>query len=121
MSTADLIQRYYKSLDRNDDKWQELYDDDAIFSDASNTLNAKGKAAVIQSFIPFLKGIESAKLKQMIVEGEQACAIVGYVYVNPKGQKMSQDVSEVWKIRNGKLAQLTIYFDLLEYRNFMRG
>jgi ketosteroid isomerase-like protein len=121
MSTHDLVQSYYNSLNRKDDKWQELYDTDAVFSDASKTVNAKGKAAVIQSFIPFLQGIESVKVKQMIVEGAEACAIAGYLYVNSKGQKMSQDVAEAWKIRNGKLAELTIYFDLLAYRNFMRA
>ena len=121
MSTRSLIQSYYDSLDRKDDKWQELYGEDAVFADASQTLNAKGKAAVIQSFTPFLKGVEQAKVKQMIVEGDEACAVVGYVYINPKGEKMNQDVAEVWKTKNGKLACLIIYFDLIAYRDIMRG
>jgi len=57
----------------------------------------------------------------MIVEGGNACAIVGYTYVNPKGGKLSQDVAEVWEVNAGKLAKLTIYFDLTAYRNFMWG
>jgi len=121
MSTRDLVQGYYDSLGRKDDKWQELYSDDAVFSDASQTLNAKGKVAVIRSFVPFLEGVAAVKVRQMIVEGENACAIVGYDYANPKGQKMSQDVAEVWKVKDGKLTKLTIYFDLIAYRNFMRG
>lgn len=121
MSTKDLVQSYYDSLSRKDDKWQNLYSNGAVFSDASQTLNAKGKAAVILSFVPFLKGVEAVKVKQMIAEGERACAIVGYDYVNPQGQKMRQDVAEVWETKDGKLTKLTIYFDLLAYRNFMRG
>jgi ketosteroid isomerase-like protein len=121
MSTRDLVQSYYESLNRKDDKWQELYSADAVFADASQTLNAKGKAEVIQSFVPFLKGIERAKVKQMIVEGEEACAIVSYDYVNPKQAKLNQDVAEVWKVKDGKLTQLIIYFDLTAYRNFMRS
>ncbi|OLC29586.1 MAG: hypothetical protein AUH31_06505 [Armatimonadetes bacterium 13_1_40CM_64_14] len=121
MSTRELVQSYYDSLDRKDDKWQNLYSTDAVFSDASQTLNATGKTAVIQSFVPFLKGVEGVRVKQMIAEGERACAVVGYDYVNPKGQKMRQDVAEVWEIKDGRLAKLTIYFDLLAYRNFMRG
>ena len=121
MSARDLVQSYYDSLNRKDGKWQELYSDDAVFSDASQTLHAKGKAAVIQSFIPFLKGVEGAKVRQMIIEGGDVCAVVGYNYVNPKGGKMSQDVAEVWEVKGGKLAKLTIYFDLIAYRNFMRG
>ena len=121
MATRDLVQSYYDSLSQKNDSWQNLYSNDAVFSDASQTLIAKGKAAVIQSFVPFLKGVEGVKVKQMIVEGEKACAIVGYDYVNPKGQKMRQDVAEVWESKDGKLVKLTIYFDLLAYRNFMRG
>ncbi len=121
MATKDLVQSYYDSLSQKNDKWQNLYANDAVFSDASQTLNAKGKAAVIQSFVPFLKGVEGVKVKQLIVEGEKACAVVGYVYVNPKGQKMPQDVAEVWETKDGKLAKLTIYFDLIAYRNFIRG
>jgi ketosteroid isomerase-like protein len=121
MSTQDLVQRYYDSLNQKNDVWQTLYGDDAVFLDASKTLNANGKAAVIQSFVPFLKGIEKAKVKQMIVEGDEACAIVSYDYINPKGAMMNQDVAEVWKVDNGKLAKLVIYFDLTAYRNFMRS
>jgi len=121
MSTKELIQSYYDSLDRKDSEWQELYANDAVFSDASQTLNANGKVAVTQSFTSFLKGVEKVTAKQMISEGDAACAIVGYVYVNPEGNKMSQDVAEVWEVRNGKLAKLTIYFDLTAYRSFMRS
>lgn len=121
MATRDLVQSYYDSLSQKNDRWQNLYSNDAIFSDASQSLNGKGKGAVIQSFVPFLKGVEGVKVRQMIVEGEKACAVVGYNYVNPKGQKMQQDVAEVWETKDGKLAKLTIYFDLIAYRNFMRG
>jgi ketosteroid isomerase-like protein len=82
---------------------------------------AKGKTEVIQSFIPFLKGVEKADVKQLIVESNATCAIISYVYVNLKGNKMSQDVAEVWEVENGKLAKLTIYFDLNAYRAFMRS
>ena len=119
MNTRDIIQSYYKSLDKKDDTWKDLYSEDAVFSDAAQILSAKGKEAVIQSFTPFLKGVEGVKVRQLIAEGEDACAIVGYDYVNPKGKKMSQDVAELWKVRGNKLVKLTIYFDLTAYRSFM--
>ncbi len=121
MSTEDLIRTYYKSLNNKDDKWQELYSEDAFFSDAAKILNAKGKEAVIKSFISFIKGIEKVKIKKLIVDGDDACAIVSYDYVNPNGKKMNQDVAEVWEIKKSKLNKLTIYFDLTAYRNFMKS
>jgi ketosteroid isomerase-like protein len=121
MSTRNLIQSYYDSLAHKDNKWQTLYSDEAVFSDASGILNAKGKEAVIQSFTPFLKGVQGVKVKQMIVEADDACAIVGYDYVNPKGEKLSRDVAEVWQVKDNRLASLTIFFDLTAYRTFMRS
>jgi ketosteroid isomerase-like protein len=61
------------------------------------------------------------KLSELIVEGERACAIVDYVYVNPKGERLGQSVAEVWRVRNNRLAELKLYFDLTAYRAFMRG
>ena len=121
MPTRELVQKYYDSLAHKDDRWQALYADDAEFSDASRTLDARGRAAVIQSFTPFLKGVASVQVKQLIVDGDDACAIVDYTYVNPKTATMQQDVAEVWHVRDGKLARLTIYFDLTAYRAFMQS
>ena len=116
-----LIQSYYDSLDQKDNKWKDLYAEDAYFADASKTLVAKGKEEVIQSFTTFLKGIEAAIVTEMVAEGENACVVVHYVYVNQKGEKMEQDVAEIWKVSNDKLTKLIIYFDLTKYRTFMRG
>jgi ketosteroid isomerase-like protein len=121
MSTLDVIKSYYNSQSNKDDKWQDLWSDDAVFSDASQTLLAKGKEAVIQSFTPFLKGVAALKISQMIVEGPNACFIISYTYMNQKNESMNQDVAEVWEVKDGKLAKVTIYFDLTAYRRFMQG
>lgn len=121
MSTLEIIKSYYSSQSNKDDKWKDLWSEDAVFSDASQTLLAKGKEAVIESFTPFLKGVAALKISQTIVEGEKACFIISYTYVNQKKEQMNQDVAEVWEVRGGKLAKLTIYFDLTAYRRFMQG
>lgn len=121
MTTQDVIKSFYRSISNKDDKWKELWSDDAVFSDASQTLLAKGKEAVIQSFTPFIKGVVGLNVSEIIVEGESACFIISYTYVNSKKENLNQDVAEVWEVRDGKLAKLTIYFDLTVYRSFMRG
>jgi ketosteroid isomerase-like protein len=121
MTTQDVIKSYYASQSSKDDTWQDLWAEDAVFADASQTLLARGKEAVIQSFTPFLKGVAELKISQMIAAGEKACFIISYTYVNAKAESMHQDVAEVWEVRSGKLAKLTLYFDLTAYRNFMRG
>ncbi len=119
-SPLDVINRFYQSVKKKNDNWQDLWADDALFRDASDTLHAEGKAACIQSITPFLKGVAGLEVQQTIVQGSSACCVVSYSYVNPKGDKMQQDDAEVWEVRNGKLAKLTIYLDLTVYRGFMR-
>ena len=121
MSTKDVVKSYYESQIHKNDSWKDLWAEDAVFGDASQTLLAKGREAVIQSFTPFLKGVSALKPIQMIVEGERVCSIISYTYTNPKGETMNQDVAEVAEVKNGKLAKLTLYFDLTDYRRFMRG
>ena len=79
------------------------------------------KKRSLKTFTPFLKGVAALKISQMIVEGEKACFIISYTYVNQKKESMDQDVAEVWEVRGGKLAEATIYFDLTAYRRFMQG
>ncbi len=120
IATQDAIDRFYRSIIDKNDNWKELWTDDAVFRDASGTLHAEGKPAVIQSFTPFLKGVARLEVRQRIVQGAHACYVIGYTYVNPKGENMQQEDAEVWEVRNGKLAKLTIYLDLTEYRSFIR-
>ncbi len=121
VSTQDVIERYYSSQSHKDDQWKDLWSRNAVFSDASQTLQATGRDAVIQSFTPFLKSVARLKISRKIVQAGEACFIISYTYVNSKAETMDQDVAEVWEVRDGKLAKLTIYFDLTAYRRFMQG
>ena len=94
MGTSGIIVDYYQSLRQKDDRWQNMYTEGESFSDASGTLNAQGKSAVIQSFIPFLRGVSDFIVQQIIEENERACAIVDYVYINSEGEKMDQSVAD---------------------------
>lgn len=58
-------------------------------------------------------------MQQLIVEGNDACAVVSYDYLSPAGARLHQDDAEIWKIVDGKIAALTIYFDITEFRTFM--
>ncbi len=118
--TKDVIDQFYRNVLEKSDSWNELWADDAVFRDASSTLHAEGRPAVVQSFTPFLKSVVKLQILQRIVQGASACYVVSYNYVNSKGEQMHQDDAEVWEVRDGKLAKLTIYLDLTEYRSFMR-
>ena len=61
MSMQNVIKNFYESIRNKDDQWKKLWADDAVFSDASRTLLAEGKDAIIQSFTPFIKGVAELK------------------------------------------------------------
>ena len=119
MATTDIIRQFYESLANKTDAWQRDLADDVVFADASNQLHAEGRDAFIQSFTGFLHAVERVQLQQLIVDGNEAAAVVSYDYVSPTGGRLHQDDAEVWKIVDGKIAALTIYFDITEFRTFM--
>ncbi len=121
MTVKEIIQGFYDGLARKNDAWQKNLSDEVTFSDASQRLHAEGKDAFIQSFSSFLRAVEKVQLKQLIIEGADACAVVGNDYLSPKGDRLHQDDAEVWKIVDGKIVSLTIYFDITEFRAFMQG
>lgn len=119
MTVKEIIQNFYNDVAQKNSEWQKYLAPDILFSDANKKLHAEGKEAFIQSFNNFLLAVQCVQLKDLIIEGDTVCAIVSYDYVSPKGTELHQDVAEVWRVVNGKIVALTIYFDLTEFRNFM--
>ena len=119
METKDVVRRFYDGLARKDSSWQDNLAESVAFSDASGKLSAQGREAFIQSFSGFLRAVDTVELKQLIVEGPNAAAVVSYDYVNPAGGRLHQDDAEIWKVENGQIVALTIYFDITEFRGFM--
>jgi ketosteroid isomerase-like protein len=119
MATAEIIQHFYESLAAKTDAWQRDLAEDVVFADASKRLQAAGREAFIQSFTGFLRAVERVELRQLIVDGDDAAAVVSYDYVSPAGARLHQDDAEVWKLADDEIAALTIYFDISEFRAFM--
>ncbi len=78
---------------------------------------SRGKELFINN--NFFKMIKSLELKQIIVEDENACAIVRYSLMSPKGNSFTSDVAEIWMAKNGRLESLAIYFDTTQFQKAM--
>jgi ketosteroid isomerase-like protein len=63
--------------------------------------------------------VKGLKVKEIVVEGETAFALVHYDLASPKGTPFSSDVAEFWKLKNGKLDSIAIYFDTAAFSNSM--
>jgi len=74
-----------------------------------------GKGAYIEIIKRFSRTFQAMRVKEMIIEGENACVIGNYDYKFPNGVSINGDVSEIWKVKNGKLDSLTVFFDSLTF------
>ena len=120
-NTQIVIDKYYQCLNDKSEYWKGMWSSDGVFSDASLTLHAEGKEAVIASFTPFLKGVSEVSIDKRIIQDNNCCYVVCYTYVNKNRDSLQQSVAEVWQVEGSKLKRLTIYFDLTAYRSFMQG
>jgi ketosteroid isomerase-like protein len=113
--TRTLLEKYYDTLSKNEG-WQSLLSEDVLLT-GTVMKESKGKDLFVHN--NFFRMIKSLNVRQMIVENENAFALVSYDLVSPKGTKFSSDVAEIWKVKNNKLASLAIYFDTAAFAQAM--
>ena len=116
MTTKELLETYYKGFAQKGN-WALVLSDDFKFTggDMTKTTPVVGKAAYIEVIKRFSQLFTSMRIKQMILEHDSACVIGNYDYVFPNGKRINADVAEVWKVKDGKLDSLTIFFDTLTF------
>lgn len=115
-STKQLLEAYYKGFAQKEG-WEPHISDDFKFigGDMTKTAPTVGKAAYIEVIKRFFRVFQTMRVKEMIIEGENACVIGNYDYTFPNGVSINGDVAEIWKVKNRKLDSLTIFFDTLTF------
>jgi ketosteroid isomerase-like protein len=114
-TTRQLLETYYKGFAQKEG-WESVIADDFSYTGGLlKTTPLAGKAAYIEVIKRFSRVFQSMRVKQMIVEGENACVIGNYDFKFPNGEAINGDVSEIWTAKNGKLNSLTIFFDTLTF------
>jgi ketosteroid isomerase-like protein len=118
VNTQNLLDTYYEGIATRTG-WEEVITDDFAFTGANAGNGSRGKAAYREVMRQFGRTYESVSVKDAVVNGNKGCAIVSYGVVSPSGRKASFDIAELWTVRDGKLASLTIYFDTAGWKTFM--
>jgi len=121
MTTKQLLENYYDGFAKKSG-WESTISDNFKFvgGDMTKTNPVVGKQAYIEVINRFSRLFTSMHVKEMIVEGDRACVIGNYDYVFPTGKKINGDVAELWKVKNGKLDSLTIFFDTFSFDLFTK-
>ncbi len=118
MTAKEILDFYYKGFARKAN-WESVIADDFqyIGGDMTNPNPIIGKQAYIEIIKRFSRVFETMTVKEMIIQGNNACVIGNYNFQFPNGQKINGNVSELWTIKNEKLQSLRIYFDTLTFAN----
>ena len=111
MTTKDTIQGYFDSLKQKSGWEAFLADGMAFTSFATPIKQVAGKNAYLESTSRFFSMITAVEVKDLIVDGDRACALTRYQLQPPGGPAIESHVAEVFKVRDGKISSLEIYFD----------
>ncbi|MFS8082615.1 MAG: nuclear transport factor 2 family protein [Ginsengibacter sp.] len=116
MTTKELLEKYYKGLAQKNG-WDSVLSDNFSFvgGDMTKTTPIVGKQAYIEVIKRFSQLFKTMRVKEMIIQDDKACVIGNYDYVFPNGKSINGDVAEIWKVKDGKLVSLTIFFDTLTF------
>ena len=121
MKTKELLETYYKGFAQKNG-WQSVIADDFKFvgGDMTKTTPVTGKQAYIEIINRFSRLFTTMRVKEMFVEDDSACVLANYDYVFPNGKNINGDVAEFWKVKDGKLNSLAIFFDTLTFDLFTK-
>ena len=110
MSTRNVIERSFQALDRGTG-WASLLADDVAFTSFTiPNRQIAGKQAYIDATKRFYSTIQSFEVRELLVDGSNACALTRYQLRGP-AQSFQSDVAEVFSVRDDHIASLGIYFD----------
>jgi hypothetical protein len=111
MTTRDTIQGYFNRL-KQKEGWEAFLSDDMVFTNfASPIKQVTGKEAYLESTKRFFSMVISVEVKDLIIEGEKACALTCYEIQPPGGSTFRSDVAEIFAVKNDKIDSFAIYFD----------
>lgn len=122
MSAKELLEAYYEGLAQKNG-WDSVLSEDFKFTggDMTKTDPLTGKQAYNEVIKRFSQVFHGVRVKEMIVEEDRAFVRANYDYTFPNGKSISGDVAELWKVKDGKLAALTIFFDTLSFQQLAKA
>jgi ketosteroid isomerase-like protein len=111
MTTRDTLQGYFKAL-KQKQGWESFLSDDLIFTSYTSPIKrVSGRVAYLDSTKRFFSMIGSMEVRDLLVDGDKACALTRYELRPPVGPPFQSDVAEVFGVRDGKIVSFDIYFD----------
>ncbi len=112
MATRDTMRSYYDSLQQKRG-WDSFLSEDMVF--INNGKKIVGKSNYLESTRRFFSTVQDLEVQELLVEGENASAVVRYDIKSPTGKLFKSDVAEFFRVKEGKFDFFAIYFDTAPY------
>jgi hypothetical protein len=88
VSTTDILRQYFEALAQNG-SWQSFLADDLRFTSfTSPRKELTGKAAYLESTKRFFSMVVSLEVRDLLVQGEKACALTRYQLRSLNGTRL---------------------------------
>lgn len=111
MTTRDTIQGYFNSL-KQTKGWEAFLSDDMSFTSFTSPIKrVTGRAAYLEATKRFYSMITALEVRDLVLDGDKACALTRYELQPPGGAAFDSYVAEVFGVRDGKISSFDIYFD----------
>lgn len=116
MKAKELLDLYYKGLDQKQG-WETTISESFKFigGDMTKSEPIVGKQGYVEIIGRLSRIFEHVQVKETMIVDDKAFVIANYDWAFPNGKKINGNVAEVWKIKDGKLDELTIFFDTLTF------
>jgi len=117
MKIKELLDDYYKGLDQKRG-WEISISDGFKFIGGDMTIAEPvvGKQKYVEIIGRLSRIFEHVRVQEMMVDNDKAIVIANYDWTFPNGKRINGNVAEIWKIKDDKLDELTIYFDTLTFQ-----
>ena len=111
MSTRDTIQAYFDSL-KQKHGWESFLSTDMTFTSFTSPVKrVSGRDAYLDATKRFYSMIQAVEVRDLVIDGQRACALTRYELQPPAGPSFASDVAEVFGVQDGKITSFDIYFD----------
>lgn len=117
MSTKEILEKYFAAI--HGGGWESYIADEFTFISSNLDKVAHGKAAYVEGAGRFFRLTTSVKVKELIVDGNAACALARYHLRSPKGNVGVCDVAEILTVSGGKIDSSKIFFDTKAFQDFV--
>ena len=113
-NSLEIVNRYYDASNKKDPNAAGmLMTDDFVF--IGPLMRVEGKAANVELLKKFLPMHVEMRMHKQFVDGNDVCSIHDLVIRNPAGGNIIMPMAEWIRVRDGKIAKQTIYYDPREF------